>query len=130
MLILDDTDRSLTAVLSGAVMADQLDFVASYVDVQAPDTYEPAANHGVTNDSTPVTLVAAPSSGRRRQLKFLSISNVDSQANEVAVGYLDNATTRNILTVTLAVGSTLVYTDGEGFRVIDTTGNILVTANP
>jgi len=35
-----------------------------------------------------------------------------------------SATARELVTIAVAVSSTLVYTDGEGFRVIDTAGAI------
>lgn len=130
MMILDTVSRSLTVVLGGAANSVQPQFVVSYVDVAAPDFYSPGAEHGVTNDTTPVELLSAPAAGIVRQLKFASIFNADDMAVEVIVGYLDNVTTRIACSITLAVGSTLMYTDGEGFRVLDANGNILVTANP
>lgn len=130
MLILDDTDRSLQFDLGGAVNATELDVVASFVDIAAPDTYEPATAHTTSNGSSAVTIVPAPAAGRRRQLKFLSIHNGDSQANTARL-FLDvNGTERDIVAIALPISATLLYTDGEGFRVIDGAGNILVTANP
>lgn len=129
MLILDTEDRTLQLELGSAVNSDEPEFVASYVDVKAPDLYEPATNHGTTNGATAVTLLAAPSDGRRRQLKFLSIANIDDQANTARLFLDDNGTERTIATITLPVGASLLYTDGEGLRVIDTNGNVLTTVN-
>lgn len=124
MLILDTTTRSLKFDLGGVVTTNELPFVASYVDVAAPDTYEPAAAHGISAGAADIEILPAPSATRKRQLKFLSIYNRDTVAAVVRVFLLDGATERDIVKITLPAGSTLIYTDGEGFRVISSAGAI------
>lgn len=131
MVILDNADRTIQVELGGAVNTNELDMVASFVDIGAPDVYEPGAGLAVTTGATAAVLVPAPATGRKRQLKYLSIANIDDQANSVRVFIDDDATDEyTLITVTLGVGSHLYYTDGEGFHVIDATGQILVTASP
>lgn len=122
MLILDSTTRSLEVVLADSAAANQLPMVACYIDFT--DGYTPGASHTQTNNTTAVTVVAAPASGAQRHVKFLSLRNSDTAPATATLRYNDNATLRIIVTVTLAVGDTLLYTDGEGFRVLDSNGNV------
>jgi len=123
MIVLDATD-SLKAQLGGAVTTNELPIVASYVDVAAPDIYDPNSAHTLTTGAAAVTAVAAPAAGKRRQVKFLSVFNKDTVSATVTLLFDRSATARELVTIALAVSSTLVYTDGEGFRVIDTAGAI------
>lgn len=124
MIVLDSTD-SIKAILGGAVTTNQLPIVASYVDVGAPDIYDPNTSHVVTADAVDVTPVAAPAAGKKRQVKYLSVFNKDTVAALVTVKFDRSATQRELVSITLAALSTLVYTDGEGWRVIDTAGAVL-----
>lgn len=127
MLILDATTKSLEIVLAGAVTANQLPVVASYVDVTT-STYTPGSSDNASNSTTPVTVVAAPAASTQRQVKLLTIQNADTVSATVTLRYNDNGTTRVIVKVALSANDTLVYTDGEGFRVIDTSGEIKTSA--
>ena len=131
MLILDATTRSLEIDLNAVVAANQLPFVASYVDM-AKGTVEVIAsssNTGASNSTTAVTLVAAPTSANfTRHLKYLSIRNADTAAVLLWIQVNDNATLREIWKGTLAIGDSLIYTDALGFNVLDTNGRIKVGA--
>lgn len=124
MIILDSTTKSLEIVLNSAITTNQLVVVDSYVDVTTT-TYIPGANDTVSNDTTPVTIVAAPSASTQRQVKLITVYNKDTVASIVTIQYNDNTTIRIIVKITLDTGSTLVYTDGEGWRVINSSGAIL-----
>ena len=124
MIFLDNTTRSLEVDLTGAVATNQLPFVASYVDINQQtfaQTNMPAST-GASNNTTAVTLVAAPSALTTRALKFLSIKNSDTAAVELWVQMNDNATLREIWKGTLAVGDTLFYVDCVGFKVVNSSG--------
>lgn len=126
MIILDTVNRSLQVALAGSVAANQCPVVASWVALTTTaSTFVSTAADTVTNNSTAVTIVPAPAANAQQQVKFLSLFNADTAAVTASVIYLDTATSRILVKVTLAVGSTLVYTDGEGFRVIDASGVIL-----
>lgn len=113
MIILDATTKSLEIVLGGAVTTNQLPYVLSYVDLLSTDQSISAvgSNDGTTNSAVAVTVLAAPASGHTRQVKFLSVQNADTVAATLTVRYNDNATTRTIMKVALAVGDNLIYTD-------------------
>lgn len=126
MIILDATTKSLQVVLAGAVTTSQLECVASYVDLVADgSTFLSGESDTVTNGATPVTLVAAPAASTQRQIKYLTVFNADTATATTTIRYNDNATIRRQVSVTLAVGSTLIYTDGEGWRVLTSAGAII-----
>lgn len=125
MIILDAT-KSIKAALAGAVTTNQLPIVASYVDIAAPDTYEPATSHVVTAGAADVTPVAAPAASKKRQLKYLSIVNDDTAVATVTVKLDDGGTVRNLFKVAaLPVGGAIIYTDGEDFRAYAASGAVL-----
>lgn len=80
-----------------------------------------AANHGVTNSTTPVTVVSAPGSGSRRLVKTITVFNADTVAATVTLRYSDTsgAVTRQLVQSTLAPNQTLIWND---VLVLDTTG--------
>jgi hypothetical protein len=114
MIILDTTLRKLELVLAGAITTNQLPFVASYQDsTVAP----PATTNGVSNNTTAVTLVAAPASGVQRELQYLSIYNADTVSATVTVRLNDNSTLRTIVNVTLNSGSSLIFVRDAGWSI-------------
>jgi hypothetical protein len=121
LILLDATNRSLELVLSDAVDTNELPVVVSWNDLGA---FAPGANTYSSNGTTPVTIVPAPGSGEKRQLKYLTVANDDLVSNEVTIQYNKNGTISPTLTVNLSVGDTLIYTDGEGWRVVDDSGAV------
>lgn len=123
MIILNAIDKSLELVLGGTVAANQLPFVTGYVDWDGT-AFTPGATDGVSNDATPVTIVAAPGASTQRKLEFLSVDNEDTDPATVIVQYNDNSTIRSVFRAVLASGDNLSYTSSGGFKVIDGSGNI------
>jgi hypothetical protein len=72
------------------------------------------------NGTNVVTLVAAPATSTRRIVKNINIQNRDTAAVTVTVGYLNNASTRQIAKVTMQPGDTLTFGE-EDFYVLDST---------
>ena len=125
MIILDATDKQLEIVLGGVVTTNELPFVAAFVDHDgATPAFTPGEQDGLSNGATSVVVMASPAASIQRQLKFLSVFNADTVAATLTVQYDNAATNRTILSVTLAVGDNLIYTDGGGFRIIDSNGQI------
>lgn len=112
---------------TSVVPVTDLDFVAAFVDVGDPSTYAPGNNHGTVDETAAVIGVAAPAGSLLRQIKFLSVHNRDAGTQGIRVFLDEGADERTIVEVDLAAGSSLVYTDGAGFRVINQAGEILVT---
>lgn len=129
MIVLDSTTKLLQIILSGAVTTNQLQFSASYVDyVATPAAYTPGANSGLTNNTTAVTLVAAPAASTQRQVKRVNVYNADTAPATVTIRLSDGGNFRTQLSVTLQVGERIEYEDAEGFRVFTVTGAVKVTA--
>jgi len=118
MFILDSTAKSITAVMSGAAATTNPNFTAAYADNNG-STFVEGANDGTLNGTSAVTLVAAPASSTRRIVKTITIENTDTAAVTVTVGYLNTASTRTIVKVTLQVGDAWT-TDGT----YDSSGNL------
>lgn len=123
MIRLDATNRKLQAVLAGAITTNQLPCTVSYSDKTSTD-YVGATQLTNTNSTTAVDICAAPGASTVRDIDYLSIRNRDTAAATVTVMLDDNATDYEIVKATLAVGDQLVYTHGDGWRVIDTDGNL------
>lgn len=123
MIILDATNRKLQIKLSGAVITNELPVVSSYVDVTT-SSYSPATNATQTNGAAAVDFVASPAASTQRQIKYISVFNLDTAIATVSIIYRDNATDRQIFRAVLGVNESLIYTDGEGWRTIDANGRV------
>ena len=125
MITLDTTTRSLEIVL-GEAATTQLPWIVTYADNTAT-TYTVASSNGATNSTTIVSMVAAPAASTQRQIKLLSLSNADNVSHVVTIQLNDNTTLRTIIKLTVAAGETLMYTDGQGFVALTSTGAIKTT---
>lgn len=103
MLILDATNKTITAVLAGAITTSQPEASAAWADDNGTSLVEGATNIAL-NSTTPVTLVGAPASSTRRIVKDIYIENKDTVAVVLTVMYNNNATTYNIQKITLQPG--------------------------
>lgn len=112
-IVLDSTLKSVEIALSGAVVSTQLPVTGSYVDVDQVTFGITAASEidTATNNTTAVTVVSAPALGKSRQIKLLTVYNVDTAAATVTLSINNNSTLRTILKVTLSVGDNLIITD-------------------
>lgn len=129
MIVLDSTTKLLQIILAGAVTTNQLQFTASYADyVATPAAFTPGALSGLTNNTTAVTLVAAPAASTQRQVKRINVYNSDTAPATVTIRLSDAGNFRTQLSVTLQVGERIEYEDAEGFRVFTVTGAVKVTA--
>jgi hypothetical protein len=126
MIILDATNKSLQIKLDAAITTNQLPFSASYVDSTSTAT-TPGEQDGASNSTTAVDAVSSPASSTQRLVKSVALQNADTAAAKVYVIYKNNATSRNILVVTLAPGDQLIYEDGEGWSCLDSNGEIKTT---
>jgi len=110
MLVLDSTSKSIQVVMSGAAATTNPDFVSTYSDNNGT-TFVEGSLDGALNGTTAVTVVAAPAASTRRIVKSIYVENKDTAAITITVTYLNSATSRTIVRVTLQVGDTWT-TDG------------------
>ena len=131
MITLDATTDSLEVKLGGAVTTNQLPFTTSYADLNT-STFAVTAfaeNEGTTNNTTAVTLVAAPGASKSRKISLVNIYNADTVAATVTVQYNANGTLRVLCKIALAADSTLQYTDGGGWKVVTSAGGVVTTSS-
>lgn len=114
-MFLTATDQKIEAVLSGAVAANQVQFVAAYADITTT-TFVPGESDGITSDTTDVDVVPAPASSTQRQIKSLSFYNADTAAVELTVKLSNGGTERVLVKATLAAAVTLVWTPEHGWQ--------------
>ncbi len=117
MQILDATTKSLELLLSGTVATTQLTYVSNYVDTTST-AFTPGNTDGASNNTTAVTIAAAPAASTQRQVKEISVYNGDTQANIVTIRLNVSGTFRIICKATVDIGKTLVYVDSVGFYII------------
>lgn len=127
MLRLDTTTRKLQIVLAGAVAAAQLPVMVAYSDKTAT-AYAGAVQVSNTNSALAVDICNSPAAGAVRDVDYLSVRNSDTAAATVTIQYDDNSVLYTIVTAVLSVGDHLVYVHGDGWKVLDTTGQIKTTA--
>lgn len=127
MITLTST-QSLEVLLGAAIATNQLNVVASYVNI---DTSGEALTPGTTlintNSTTAVEAVAAPSSGQQRQLKFLSVYNTDTATATVTVRVHTSGSDYIVIRVILLSGEQLQYSPENGWIVLDAQGGLKKT---
>lgn len=86
-------------------------------------TFTPGNSRGNFNSTTPVTIVSAPGAATQRIIKEITVYNKDTAVITVTISEQDTATNYEILSHTLAVGDTLVYTTN---KILDSTSKSIV----
>lgn len=109
--------QSLQAVLASAVATTQPVFCTYWADHTAT-AFTPEPLTGTANGTTAVTIVAAPASGTKRQVKEVSLYNADSASVTATIRINDNGTNRTLRVVTLLPGETLQFVDGHGWSAL------------
>jgi hypothetical protein len=129
MLVLDSTSKSIQIVMSGAAATTNPDFVSTYSDNNGT-TFVEGSSDGALNGTTAVTAVAAPAASTRRIIKTIYVENKDTAAITITVTYLNSATSRTIVRVTLQVGDTWT-TDGtfDTYGALKQTVGVINLAN-
>ena len=120
MIILDTALTSLEIGLVDTVITNQLPVVSSFVDIGSSNfgVTEIGSQDTASNDTTAVTIVSAPASGKTRQIKAVFIQNEDTFEATVIVQLNNNSTLRQLIKITLQPDDTLQYIDGQGWSVI------------
>ena len=104
-MILDATTKSLTIVLGEAKTTTDCDITASWAD-NTPDQFLPGNNTLVSNGTSAVTVVPAPTvAGIERQVQEVTLYNNDTVSHTVYLREHDGANTRVITSATLAANA-------------------------
>ena len=108
-MILDSTLK-LEAVLAGAVAANQPEVHVDYEDINKEGhRTNPAPFRVALNNSTDVTILAAPVQNPVREPIYISIYNKDTAAVTVTIKTDDGTTERIIFKKAIGAGETLQY---------------------
>jgi len=117
MQVLDTTTKTIQLLLGAVVTTNQLVYVTSWVDLTS-STFTPAATSGLSNNTTAVTIIAAPAASTQRMIKELTVYNNDTVPTTVTIRLNNNGTFRIIRSLIVPVGKTLIYVDSAGFSVV------------
>lgn len=108
-MILDTTLKSIRVVLGEAKTTTDCDVTASYAD-QTGAGFLPGNNDTVTNGTTPVTIVLAPTkAGVQRSVQEITVHNNDTVPHTVILQLDDNATIRIFRQATVPAGGDFAY---------------------
>lgn len=122
MIILNSTD-TLQVVLGGNITTNQLQCFASFRD-RTDTTHLPNREMIVTNNTTDVTVVSAPTSSHQKAVDFVSVYNNDT-ANATVTVKIDNGSAEFILwNGVLGTGEKVEYNEGIGFQVYTSNGSV------
>jgi hypothetical protein len=128
MIILSQTTDNLQVVLGGSITTNQLQCFTSWRDRTAT-TFVAGRTVINTNNTTDVTIAAAPASSTQRVIDYISVYNNDT-VNQTVTIKLDASGTEYILfKVTLAATEKIEYHEGQGFKVIASTGAVKQSIN-
>ena len=116
MIILSETTDNLQVVLGGSVTTNQLECYTSWRD-RTSTTFVAGRTVIATNNTTDVTIAAAPASSTQRIIDFVSIYNKDTVSKTVIVKLDANATEYVLFKTILGVGETLNYAEGRGWYI-------------
>jgi hypothetical protein len=120
-MILDTTSKSLRVYLGSAATTTNPVFSAAYVD-HTTSSCTPGANDGAADNTTAVTVVAAPASSTQRQVKAIDVWNGDTISHQVTVELLNSATQRTLIRATLEPMASLHWAPDAGWYVLTAEG--------
>lgn len=128
MLILSGTAHKVQVITDAAVTVDTH---ASFIKRDASTS---TADNKNTNISTATTtdITGSPASGEQWNVKAIIINNKHASSSvAVTVELVSTSLTSRLVKLTLNAGETLQYWEGEGWFVLDASGNIKnITATP
>lgn len=116
MILLTATNHVIR-VVSGT--AADVDVFASYIDRNG--TTDTPGNQGTAiTTATTANVVSAPASSTYRNVRYLTIRNKDTvDSTAITVQFYDGTNVREIISVTLGIGESLNYEDGQGWSVFE-----------
>lgn len=122
MIILDSINKTLVVNLLNAVTTKELIWNASWADITATG-FLPGSLDGLTTGVTTLAMVPAPAASTQRQIKGLSIYNIDTVPATLLVSINNVTVIRTIIKVTLLADESLIF-NGDDFKVHMSDGTI------
>lgn len=128
MIILSETTDNLQVVLGGSVTTNQLQCFTAWRD-RTSTTFVAGRTVTNTNSTTDVTIAASPAASTQRIIDYISVYNNDTVNATVTVKLDANGTEYILFKVTLAATEKIEYHEGQGFKVIASTGAVKQSIN-
>lgn len=128
MITLPSTSHKLQIVLGGAVTDNRLQCTASWDDVTSGPTFTPGVSNVLTNDTTDVDFVAAPSASTQRRIKSLTVYNADTATAAPHLKLDISGTEYTVWKGVLATGELLSYHAGEWTKT-NANGDIILVGS-
>lgn len=122
MIVLDTISKSLRTKIGAPVATIPLQVVCSFDETKSAIITPITIENLLISNTNPVTVIAVPAYDAKRKLKFLSVYNSDSVAQEVSIELVNGGTVREVSKWTLDVGFSLIYNYDSGFAVYNTEG--------
>lgn len=125
MIRLDNTDRSLKAVLAGAATT-QPDVVVAFKE-KSTKAFPPAKAGtflSKTNSTTAVTICPAPQNLTVREIDAILLKNNDAAMVTVTINYHDNGSDFPLVKIEVEPSETLFFARGYGWRMVDAKGRL------
>ena len=126
MILLTSGSDLLQVVTGDAVTVD---VHASWVD-NAAGTITPGRTNTAISTAATTTVVGSPGASTQRNVQTLNVRNKHASSTcDVTIQHTDGSTAVELIKYVLAAGQQLQYIDGEGWKVIDASGQILQSPN-
>lgn len=119
-MILDSTSKVLRIVLGENHVTNQCQCVSSWAEGAAPNIFNPGNTNILTNDTTAVIVVGAPSkAGYSRDVREVRVFNNDTITHTLTLQLFDGSATWIIAPAKVSVpaNGAFVYTPGAGITV-------------
>jgi hypothetical protein len=126
-IVLDSTVKKLELVLGGAVTTNEIHWMTNYAD-KSSTTFTPGVSDGVSNGTTDVIIVSAPSASVQRLVNNINIYNADTVDVETVVKLDNDGTERVLVNFTMPSGYTLQFAN-DLWRVLDNNGLVQKSIN-
>lgn len=122
MINLTATSDILRVITSSA---NAIHVQSNWID-HTSTAYTPGRTNTVIAAAATTTITPAPAASTQRSVKHIVIDCVGT-TNAVTVQYFDGATAFQLFSVALVQGDQLSYTDTDGWKIMDGSGNQKVT---
>lgn len=132
-MILDSATEEIRAYLGGAVATTEPEFFSSFTDVNDEDAgavFQPRNLSGVTTGAAPVVLVDSPATDIQRQIRYLSVYNLDTAPVVVHVEKHDAGDQVPLLQATLQPDEVLIYQTDVGWTLYSSSGVPVAIVSP
>lgn len=128
MIRLDTINKSIRVYSDAVATTSEPVFVSSYDDIRVLNpAFTPGSQDGSLNGTTPVTVVNSPAASIYRNIKYVSVINVDTTTHQITVELLNGVDQRILFKVTLGIGEELIFNDASGWAVYNVLGELKIT---